>query len=378
MPFELAIEVLGGEGNDTLHGMHVGAAAETLNGGPGDDVIDGYGGDDLLAGGPGDDQLTGNAGNDRLYGEDGNDLLRGDHQAEPGADLIDGGAGSDRLEDYTQADADVHPPANVSLNGVADDGRPGEGDDVRSIERMTAYASGTFVGSDGPEDWQIWSNVAPGRSVVHAMGGDDVITGGDDMEEIDGGAGNDRLEGGRNHDTIIGGPGRDIIYGDETANRCNPDFPESCVRYGNDVIDARDGEVDQIDCGAGNDTVKADPDDVVAANCETVDRGTKVEGPQRPASGRPTLAPAGKQLLRTVLRTGLKVKVRGAKAGTLKLTARQGGRVVARGQAKVGASGRATVRLRFTKAAVKRLRKARSVKLTVSGGGVKATLRLKR
>jgi hypothetical protein len=379
MPFSLPIEVLGGDGDDVLHGMHVGAAAETLDGGPGNDRLDGYGGDDVLRGGPGNDDLNGNAGNDQVFGDEGDDVVRGDHQAAPGADLIDGGPGIDRLEDYVQSNVDVHPPADVSLDGVANDGRPGEGDNVRSIERMVAYVSGTFVGTDGAENWEIWSNMGPGRSVVRALGGDDVITGGDQDEEIDGGPGDDRLEGGRGHDKIIGGPGRDVIYGDETANKCNPEFPESCVRYGNDVIDVRDGEVDQVDCGPGIDKVIADEHDVVAANCETVER--KAACDCRPDPGKPTkarLALIGRPKLASALRKGVSVKVTGARAGVLKLTARRSGRVVATGRVKVRASGTATVRLRFSKAAAKRLRRARDVRLTITGGGLKATVRIRR
>ena len=39
---------------------------------------------------------------------------------------------------------------------------------------------------------------------------------------------------------------------------------------GNDTIDARDGEVDNVTCGFGTDTVQADPIDVVANDCENV------------------------------------------------------------------------------------------------------------
>ena len=58
--------------------------------------------------------------------------------------------------------------------------------------------------------------------------------------------------------------------------------------------------------------------------------------------------------------------------------AKRGKRVVARGTAKVGADGGATVTLRFTKAGKRALRAARSAKLAISGGGAKATVTLKR
>jgi hypothetical protein len=82
--------------------------------------------------------------------------------------------------------------------------------------------------------------------------------------------------------------------------------------------------------------------------------------------------------LAKALRSGLPVSVRGARAGTLKLRAKAGGKVVAAGSAKVGAGGRATVRLRFTKAGKKALRGKRKAKLVVSGGGVRVAVTLRR
>src|SRR2546430_1689315 len=62
-----------------------------------------------------------------------------------------------------------------------------------------------------------------------------------------GDAGNDSLNGGKGNDVLSGGPG-------------------------NDRINARDGHTDRINCGRGNDRVKADGKDKVARNCEHVSR----------------------------------------------------------------------------------------------------------
>lgn len=70
------------------------SAANTLNGGAGNDEIDGYGGDDRLFGNGGNDEIDGGTGNDSLFGGDGNDDLAG----ELGNDRIEGGAGNDTLE----------------------------------------------------------------------------------------------------------------------------------------------------------------------------------------------------------------------------------------------------------------------------------------
>lgn len=390
---ELVVD--GGDGSDSLTGDHVTARAETLLGGPGADRLDGMGGDDVLRGGPGDDVLDGSAGSDVVLGEDGDDELSGDGQAAPGADRVDGGAGSDKLVDYGQYDVSTWPNADITLDGVANDGRAGEGDDVSGIERHAAYVAGTHVLTDGAEDWQVWSNLSgPGAvAVVRALGGNDRVVGEDGSEDLDGGAGDDYLEGGKGHDTLTGGPGKDIIFGDETDTSCNPSFPESCVRYGNDVIQARDGEVDQISCGRGADRALVDAADVVAADCEIVERGGPVQdGPKTTTpppggggqkgttktSAKRRLALVGRPRLRTALRSGLKLRLTGAKPGKTTIKARQGRRTVASVRATIRKTGTATVRLRFTKAATKRLRTARKITLTITGAGARTTVTLRR
>jgi hypothetical protein len=257
---------------------------------------------------------------------------------------------------------------------------------------MTAYVSGRHVLSDGPEDWQVWSNMNSGASDVLAGGGDDKITGSDAIERIDGGAGNDRLEGGKNHDVLTGGAGEDLLYADETSSSCNESFPESCVRYGNDVVYAVDGQVDGIDCGAGTDRVEADPDDVVAANCETVVRKGAV-GPGPGAGPDPKPGPGtgpgagpqgGAQLavvggkLRAALTKGLSVRLSGMSPGRTRVVASVGARTVGGATVQVGADGAATARIRFTKAARRTLARKRSVTLRVRAGAARTTVKLGR
>ena len=85
-----------------------------------------------------------------------------------------------------------------------------------------------------------------------------------------------------------------------------------------------------------------------------------------------------KPKLAKALRSGLKVRVKGAQGGRVTLVAKRGKKIVARGSARIGKSGTATVTLRFTKAAKRSLRGARSLKLKVSGGGTSASVMLKR
>src|SRR5262249_37810114 len=107
------------------------------------------------------------------------------------------------------------------------------------------------------------------------------------------------------------------------------------------------------------------------------------------AGGAPpvTVAPAAtvtatlrvtKAKLAKALRSGLKLRRSGAAPGRQAIVAKRGRKVVARGTAKVAASGSAKVTLRFTKSARKALRRARTVRLAISGGGAKAAVTLKR
>jgi hypothetical protein len=187
-------------------------------------------------------------------------------------------------------------------------------------------------------------------------------------------------------DVISGGPGRDEIAGDRPA-RCNELHCDITDGYGNDVIDARDGEADSVSCGPGTDKVTADAIDVIAPDCEQVD-GARVEspGPVKTPPGPPTtprgattrLRVAGATGLRAALARGFRVRVTGAAAGAkVALTATARGRTVAAGRGRTRADGSATVTLRFTKAARRSLRRARSVRVVVKGAGAQARITLR-
>ena len=89
-----------------------------------------------MRGGAGDDEINGSGGNDHIEAGDGNDTISPDTYYGPGSDYVDGGAGVDTVEDWSIPDADYHPPVSVSMDGVANDGRPGEADNVVNVERI--------------------------------------------------------------------------------------------------------------------------------------------------------------------------------------------------------------------------------------------------
>jgi Ca2+-binding RTX toxin-like protein len=92
----------------------------------------------------------------------------------------------------------------------------------------------------------LFAGVALAKTIVGTDGSNTLIgTRQDDV--IRGLGGGDTIEGRGDKDALFGGAGRDVIR-------------------------ARDGERDRIDCGPGHDEVFADPDneDAVAADCEVV------------------------------------------------------------------------------------------------------------
>jgi hypothetical protein len=338
-PAHIVVEAYGGDGDDRLQSAHV------QDGGAGNDKLEGHDGNQVLHGGPGDDEVSGLAGSDQVYGDEGNDTVSGDTHKAPSPDVIDGGPGVDSIEqDWQESEA----PLTVTLSGGADDGRPGEGDDVRNVENLKGFSSGRFVGTDGPDSIEVVQSTA--ASDLSGLGGDDSLNASDGNDRLDGGAGADALDGGFGDDTIVGGPGPDSITGDTPQGECGIYYCK--LPSGNDTIDARDGERDSVTCGVGADSVTADAVDTVAPDCETVNR-SGVDPKQDPklVPGAGCVVPKLRGL------TAKKAKAKLKKAGCKPKVRRAASRRVRRGR--VIAQG--------TKAG-KRLKAGATVKLTVSRG----------
>ena len=263
-PAGVVVESFGGDGDDRLQG------GNAQDGGPGNDTLEGHDGSQVLHGGPGNDTVSGLAGSDQVYGDEGNDIVSGDSHKAASPDLIDGGPGIDRIEqDWTDGDAAMV----LTLGGGADDGRPGEADDVRGVEELKSFQPGRYVGTGGSDRIELVQIEGP--SSLEGAGGDDFLKASDGSDSLDGGAGADTLDGGFGDDTIVGGPGPDMITGDRASGECGIYYCK--LPHGNDTIDARDGERDSVNCGVGADTVRADAVDTVAPDCETVERGAVPE-----------------------------------------------------------------------------------------------------
>jgi Ca2+-binding RTX toxin-like protein len=231
---KVVLRLSGGPGTDTLDFSHAGhgvkialgpagsienvvgsAFADTLIGNAAANRLVGAGGDDKLIGGGGDDVLDGGAGNDAMVGG-------------AGADTFAGGPGTDTVS-YARDPL----PATVTVDGQANDGAAGEGDNV-------GFDNETVIGGNGDD-------MLNGGDDPHTLiggPGDDTLVGGNSDDTLNGGDGNDRLAGGGGNDSLEGGAGNDQLDGGE----------------GNDTVDGDTGD-DTLDGGQGNDTLNGGPGD---------------------------------------------------------------------------------------------------------------------
>jgi hypothetical protein len=90
-----------------------------------------------------------------------------------------------------------------------------------------------------------------------------------------GGPGFDLIFANPGRDVSDGGDGRDVLWAlarvDVTVIG-DPDGDELAGGEGGDRFFVRDGEIDKVHCGGGNDRVRADQFDQVDNDCEQVDR----------------------------------------------------------------------------------------------------------
>jgi Ca2+-binding RTX toxin-like protein len=306
--------MLGGSDHDFVFGF---GGADQISGGGGADELVGLDGPDRLSGGEGDDVLSGGAGDDRLLGDAGNDELgaivlielEGNEFAsvDDGDDDMDGGTGDDALAGGPVVPGGTRvfgyrtqpPPAvlqtaspngadtlhggpgrdqvtyemrlgplDVTLDGVRNDGAPGEGDLVDvDVEALT--------GGPGPN--RLVGSAADNR--LDGAGGPDVLVGGDGMDRLDGGAlgeAADDLDGGLGPDELDGGPGDDRLAGAAGSDRL-------IGGGGNDVLDGGSGD-DLVNGGAGDDTLRD------SAGANTLDGEAGADLADYGASERPVSA----------------------------------------------------------------------------------------
>jgi Ca2+-binding RTX toxin-like protein len=294
--------ITGGGGDDFISGD---AGEDILDGGAGADSVAGDDGGDTVLGGPGDDDsVRGGRGVDTVDAGDGNDIVLGGE----GADTILGGAGDDRL-DFARASADTTgrdtlrggpgndalnggppptaegdpqepddlgggdgidiadfrqrtEPLTIDLDGDADDGESGEGDNVQTdVENVIGGSKGdTLTGSSA-------ANVLDGRDgedTIEGLGEDDTLLGGvndPSGDNLSGGSGNDTMKGESGDDALAGGAGDDAEFGDGGGDRVEGET-------GNDSLAGGTG-ADTLDGGNGDDSLNGG--DVVLIGGEGAD-----------------------------------------------------------------------------------------------------------
>jgi Ca2+-binding RTX toxin-like protein len=238
---------------DGLNGL---GFALDIDGGPGNDVLDGGDGADVIHGGADNDRIIGDDNptgtRDQSFGDAGDDTLvwnPGDDD-----DRGEGGDGTDTIEVNGGAGPEV-----FELKPSAIPGRV-------SFDRTGPTPPGPFNLDIGSSE----------RLDLNANGGDDSLNAAGPVSglagwtvDADGGDGNDTLAGGSDAiDVLTGGAGADSLL-------------------------TRDQTADTVTCGSEVDSVTADAQDSVNADCENVDRGQAQQAQSPPAAGaQDTVAPA--------------------------------------------------------------------------------------
>jgi len=124
----------------------------------------------------------------------------------------------------------------------------------------------------------------PGADALAAGARADTLLGGDGRDRLAGAGGDDRLDGGSGDDALAGEDGADTL--DAGLGR---DLLDGGA--GDDLLRGRDGQADDLRCGAGADRVEADTLDVVAADCERVERAPVAPPPEPGAAGADERSP---------------------------------------------------------------------------------------
>ncbi|WP_427501728.1 calcium-binding protein (plasmid) [Methylomonas sp. MED-D] len=267
---------------DALGNVKVGDEADpgrddTLYDDTGNDLLQGMGGSDIL--------LANRGGDNLLYADQQQDFqtLYNQGQTAVGTaqrgDLLASGGGNDQL--YGSSGQDVlagGDGADILLGGGDDDLLYGDGG-IANASGAWSVTSIAELDEDGVTHHRQQLNGAVVQAV--ALGGNDILYGGNGNDLLLGGQGNDVLDGGAGRDLLQGGAGNDVLYADEQnaeaglgpvpADRVG-DFLSGGT--GDDILigggrsDALMGGEgsDWLEGGAGNDIIFADADYTTSVN----------------------------------------------------------------------------------------------------------------
>ena len=341
----------------------------TIDAGDGNDnPIYGEGGDDVIHGGVGSDNLMGDEGNDTLDGGPGDDSLVGvpcgfcaEANTTYGSDTYIGGGGSDSVT-YEGRSENL----SLTLDGVANDGAAGEGDNIGAD-------IGTVIGGSG-SDYMVGN---ARRNIFGGGAGDDVLYGGGSDDQLHGGPGNDRVFGEDGQDVVAGGDGDDYIVGGQGVDRFYGEDVDACIpsscASGQDVIEARDGNQEMIDCGPGTDSAKVDPNELVRNDVDLSNQCESVDGLAAGSS------PAAAFRVTSARVSGgrIVVKLTAPSAGTASVKATAGRLKVGSASRQVGKAGAVTLRIKPSRAAARKHRLKVTLKIAFNAQSVTRTVTLR-
>jgi RTX calcium-binding nonapeptide repeat (4 copies) len=206
---------------------------------------------DLLAG-AGNDHLRVRSGFVNASMGPGDDVARLD-----GGQLsVEGGPGADRFETGRLGNLQVGyfasaRPVRVTTDGRANDGAPGEHDNVpRLVRTLSGSAHGDVLDArrarthvaiyGGSGDDRAFTSPrggfiegSGGADALHGGSGPDDLIGDEGADVLLGAGGDDDLRGGSGHDLLVGGSGHDLFYIDND---------------GRETVRARDGARDRVIC----------------------------------------------------------------------------------------------------------------------------------
>jgi Ca2+-binding RTX toxin-like protein len=273
-----------------------------LEGGASADIFDARGGAGTgaaytegleLRGGEGADQLFGGSGFDRIEGGGGDDTIGGGEDFDrldggPGNDSIDGGPDDDELS-YANSTS----PVNIDLAAAGPQNGGSLGiDTITSVERLIGSPEGDILRGD---DLSNDINGGPGDDLLEGRGGSfDFLDGSGgfdtasyesasapvtvDLRILDSqdtlGAGMDFFNDG-DIESLLGSASADTLLGSNGINRLDggPGTDSISAFGGDDLVLARDGAADTVDCGDGADRGSFDRRSLEGAvtSCEAAD-----------------------------------------------------------------------------------------------------------
>jgi subtilisin-like proprotein convertase family protein len=195
-----------------------GTSIENAIGGDGGDVLRGNALDNVLRGVRGDDSFDGGDGNDRIIGGEGNDTFDWDPAMRGGADTMEGGPGDDIY--VVSAGDQVIELSDEGVDTVWFN-LTASLSDLPEVENLFLYGQTAISALGNTKTNHLKGNDI--ANILGGMGGDDFLEGARGNDSLDGGDGNDRMLGGEGNDTfdwtpemrggadtMEGGPGDDI------------------------------------------------------------------------------------------------------------------------------------------------------------------------